>query len=105
MTDLLRARRRCRRNMVEDQLRHQAHEGRPGFRRQLRPCGGAGGAVRQAAPEQIHLLRPWLSIGSVSAPWPCRLSWKRALPDSGRERLWMRQKAGQLMALDPSTPD
>src|SRR5260370_20013435 len=29
-------------------LRHQAREGRPGFRRQLRPCWCADGAVRQA---------------------------------------------------------
>src|ERR1700730_6539466 len=28
-----------------------------------------------------------------------------SLPDSGRERLWMRQKAARLMAFDPSTPD
>ncbi len=27
------------------------------------------------------------------------------VPDSGRERLWIRQKAGRLMAFDPSTPD
>ncbi|MCK1691067.1 hypothetical protein [Bradyrhizobium sp. 145] len=72
MTDLLRARRRRRRSMVEDQLRHQTHKGRLRFRRQLRPCRRADGAVRQAAPEQI------------------------------RESLWMRQKAGQLMAFDPS---
>jgi hypothetical protein len=39
-----------------------------------RPCGRADGAVRQATPEQIHLLlRPRLSIVSISAPWHCRL--------------------------------
>src|SRR5580700_2150157 len=45
MTDLLRARRCCRRSMIEDQLRHQAREGRPRFRWQLRPSGRADGAV------------------------------------------------------------
>jgi hypothetical protein len=61
--------------MVEDQLRHQAREGRPGFRRQLRPCWRADGAVRLVAPEQIHLLLlPRSSIVSVSASWHCRLA-------------------------------
>ena len=106
MINLLRARRRCRRSMIEDQLRHQAHEARPRFRRQLWPCGHAHGAVRQAVSEQIHLLLlPRLSIVSVSVPWHCHLPRHRSLPDSGRERLWMRQKAGRLMAFDPSTPD
>jgi hypothetical protein len=53
--------------MVEDQLRHQACERCPHFRRQLRPCGRAAGVVRQAAPEQIYLmLRAQLSMVSVS---------------------------------------
>jgi hypothetical protein len=53
--------------MVEDQPRHQARERCPRFRRQLRPCGRAGGIVRQAAPEQIWLvLRARSSIVSVS---------------------------------------
>jgi hypothetical protein len=62
--------------MIEDQLRHQAREDRPRFRRQLRPCGRADGTVLQVAPEQIHLLlrRPRLSMVSVSAPWHCRLA-------------------------------
>jgi hypothetical protein len=69
MISLLRARRRCRRSMVEDQPRHQARERCPRFRRQLRPCGRAGGVVRQAAPEQIYLmLRARSSIVSVSFP-------------------------------------
>jgi hypothetical protein len=55
--------------MVEDQLRHQAREHCPRFRRQLRPCGRAGGDVRQAVPEQIYLmLRARSSIVSVSFP-------------------------------------
>ncbi|WP_162268329.1 hypothetical protein [Bradyrhizobium manausense] len=74
MIDLLRAWRRCYRSMVEDQLRHQARERCPRFCWQIQPCGRADGAVRQATPEQIHLmLRPRLSIVSVSAPWHCRL--------------------------------
>jgi hypothetical protein len=69
MINLVRARRRRRRSMVGDQLRHQAREGRPRFRWQLRPCGRADGAVRQAAPEPIYLmLRARSSI--VSVPFP-----------------------------------
>jgi hypothetical protein len=69
MINLLRARRRCRRYMVEDQLRHQACERCPRFRRQLWPCGRADGAVQQAAPEQIYLmLRAQSSMVSVSFP-------------------------------------
>jgi hypothetical protein len=36
--------------IVVMQLRHQVREGRPRFRRQLRPCGYADGAVRQVGP-------------------------------------------------------
>jgi len=52
---------------VEDQPRHQARERCPRLRRQLRPCGRAGGVVRQAAPEQIYLmLRAQSSIVPLS---------------------------------------
>lgn len=67
----------------------QTREGRPRFRRHLRPCRRADGAVRQAAPEQVHLLlRARLLIVSVSAP-DIRLPCHESLADSGRERLWM----------------
>src|SRR5260370_29879012 len=42
-------------------------------------------------------------VGIRSLALPSRVTW--VSPDSGRERLWMRQKAGRLMAFDPSTPD
>src|SRR6202790_944529 len=57
MISLLRARRRCRRSMVEDQPRHQARERCPRFRRQLRPCGRAGGAST-VARYMCHHSRP-----------------------------------------------
>src|SRR6266700_3837915 len=99
MTGLRPSRRAADLSVLQDQPRHQAGQRTPRLLRQVPPCRHLR---RRYADEQVDLL------GTVALLKPSsfgrhrwRLYWAShghgPLPDSGRERIWMRQNAAHSM--------